>query len=112
MLLTLQIRKLQTQFVNDCHQFQHVSRHQAMPKKNFPPKVGDGRFEVQDKLGEACSSFASVALVEGWPTDRKSVDGGLQRLEMLADFADSVILAARSYLIDLDCMVDKGHTAF
>jgi len=23
-----------------------------MPKKNFPPKVGDGRFEVQDKLGE------------------------------------------------------------
>ena len=26
---------------------------EAMPKKNFPPKVGDGRFEVQDKLGEA-----------------------------------------------------------
>lgn len=31
-----------------------------MPKKNFPPKVGDGRFEVQDKLGEGC--FGAVFL--------------------------------------------------
>lgn len=27
-------------------------QNQAMPKK-FPPHVGDGRFQVQDKLGEA-----------------------------------------------------------
>ena len=48
-------QELQTQFVNVWHQFRHVApwRHEAMPKKNFPPKVGDGRFEVQDKLGEA-----------------------------------------------------------
>ena len=95
--LNLQIRKLQTQCVNVCQQFQHVapSRHQAMPKKNFPPKVGDGRFEVQDKLGEACSPSAFVvAYVEGWPADQKSVDG------RLADFADSVALVARSCLIN------------
>lgn len=30
-----------------------------MPKKTFPTKVGDGRFEVQNKLGEASAVLQS-----------------------------------------------------